>query len=29
MPAGRQTLFVHPKLLRLLTMESNAFDPYG
>ena len=28
-PAGRQTLFVHPKLLRLLTMESNAFEPYG
>ena len=28
-PAGRHTLFVHPKLLRLLTMESNAFEPYG
>ena len=28
-PAGRQTLFVHPKLLRLLTLESNAFEPYG
>ena len=27
-PAGRHTLFVHPKLLQLLTTESNAFDPY-
>lgn len=25
---GRQTLFVHPKLLHLLTQESNAFAPY-
>lgn len=28
-PAGRQTLFVHPKLLRLLTVEGNTFEPYG
>lgn len=28
-PAGRQTLWVHPKLLRLLMMESNAFGSYG
>ncbi len=28
-PAGRQTLFMHPKLLRLLTLESNAYQPYG
>ena len=27
-PSGRQTLFVHPKLLRLLTHESNDFAPY-
>ncbi len=26
---GRQTLFVHPKLLRLLTVDSNAFEPYA
>jgi len=25
---GRQTLFVHPKLLRLLTVDTNAFEPY-
>ncbi len=27
-PAGRQTLFVHPKLLRLLTTDRNDFAPY-
>lgn len=29
LPAGRQTLFVHPKLLQLLTQESNEFRPYA
>ena len=27
-PAGRQTLFDHSKLLRLLTMGRNDFAPY-
>jgi Fic family protein len=26
--SGRQVLFVHPKLLRLLTSEENQFEPY-
>jgi Fic family protein len=26
---GRDKLFFHPKLLRLLTMEDNTFTPYG
>lgn len=26
---GREKLFVHPKLLKLLTQESNDFTPYG
>ena len=26
---GREKLFVHPKLLTLLTRETNAFEPYG
>ncbi|CAN5391716.1 Fic family protein [soil metagenome] len=26
---GREKLFLHPKLLRLLTRESNTFAPYG
>lgn len=25
---GKEKLFVHPKLMNLLTLESNAFDPY-
>jgi Fic family protein len=25
---GREKLFIHPKLLRLLTQERNAFEPY-
>lgn len=29
LPIGRQTLFVHPKLLRLLTSESNDVVPYS
>jgi hypothetical protein len=25
---GNEKLFVHPKLMRLLTRDSNAFEPY-
>jgi hypothetical protein len=25
---GREKLFVHPRLMRLLTRDSNAFQPY-
>ncbi len=28
-PHGREKLFVHPKLLRLLTEDANSFEPYG
>lgn len=28
LPVGREKLFLHPKLLRLLTRESNTFSPY-
>lgn len=28
-PAGREKLFIHPKLLRLLTKETNAFAKYS
>lgn len=28
MPVGKETLFVHPKLMRLLSNDSNHFDPY-
>jgi Fic family protein len=28
-PVGREKLFVHPKLMRLLTQESNSFTPYA
>jgi len=27
-PIGREKLFIHPKLLRLLTRESNQFTSY-
>jgi len=27
-PVGREKLFIHPKLMRLLTRESNEFAPY-
>ena len=27
-PSGREKLFVHPKLMRLLTRDSNEFEPY-
>jgi len=27
-PFGKEKLFVHPKLMNLLTRDSNAFDPY-
>jgi len=27
-PFGREKLFVHPKLMNLLTRDGNAFDPY-
>jgi hypothetical protein len=27
-PVGREKLFSHPKLLRLLTREPNGFTPY-
>jgi len=26
--AGREKLFLHPRLLRLLTSEENEFEPY-
>jgi Fic family protein len=28
-PVGREKLFIHPKLMRLLTRESNNFTPYA
>jgi len=27
-PVGREKLFLHPKLMRLLTRDSNRFSPY-
>lgn len=27
--AGKEKLFIHPKLMRLLTMDSNQFEPYS
>lgn len=27
-PSGKEKLFVHPKLMRLLTEDSNTFEPY-
>lgn len=27
--AGREKIFVHSKLIRLLTMDANGFEPYG
>jgi DNA-binding transcriptional ArsR family regulator len=29
MRAGKEKLFIHSKLLKLLTKDSNAFVPYG
>jgi len=26
---GREKLFIHPKLMRLLTRERNTFEPYS
>jgi hypothetical protein len=28
-PVGREKLFIHPKLMRLLTREPNNFAPYS
>jgi Fic family protein len=28
MAFGREKLFIHPKLMKLLTQEGNHFDPY-
>lgn len=28
-PVGREKLFIHPKLMRLLTRDANEFTPYG
>ena len=28
-PVGREKLFIHPKLLQLLTRDANEFTPYG
>jgi hypothetical protein len=28
MAFGREKLFIHPKLMNLLTRESNDFEPY-
>ena len=27
-PIGREKLFIHPKLMQLLSQDSNEFDPY-
>ena len=27
-PVGREKLFIHPKLMRLLTRDANNFAPY-
>jgi hypothetical protein len=27
-PVGREKLFIHPKLLQLLTRDANEFTPY-
>jgi Fic family protein len=29
MPIGREKLFIHPKLMQLLTRDSNRFEPYA
>ena len=29
MPVGKEKLFIHPKLMQLLTRDSNAFTPYA
>jgi hypothetical protein len=26
---GKEKLFIHPKLMKILSQDSNQFDPYG
>ena len=28
-PVGREKLFIHPKLMQLLTQDGNTFSPYA
>jgi hypothetical protein len=29
MPFGKEKLFIHPKLMQLLSSDSKQFEPYG
>lgn len=29
MPSGKEKLFIHPKLMQLLSRDSNQFQPYA